>query len=305
MQKPRCVIIGGSGFIGQHVAERLLKHDYTVVICTRGTTFLLPELTPFVRNIDITQTHEIEELFEKGDIVFDFASPTVPHSSMSHPEREIDLHIKPHVLMIQSAMKKQIKKYIFTSSGGGVYGKNPQTPITELVAPQPITPYAIAKITIEHYLSFFSNLYQIPHLIYRISNPYGPRQQFKEGFGVIPTLINHIETNTPPELYNEGNAVRDFIYIDDVVDAIEVSFTADNTYSVYNIGSGNGTSINEIWKTLKSITKSELEPIFKESRSIDADKIILDISRFQEEYSWKPQIDVREGLQKLLQKSLA
>jgi dTDP-D-glucose 4,6-dehydratase len=129
--------------------------------------------------------------------------------------------------------KKKVKKIIFASSGGGVYGNTQKMPISETRHLQPSSPYGIGKATIEYFLSYICSQNQTPFVIYRISNPYGPKQIPKTGFGLIPTLFTKILSNEPPVLFDDGNAVRDFIYIDDLIEAITISFYKKNKNTIY------------------------------------------------------------------------
>lgn len=303
--KKRCVVFGGGGFIGSHLTEALVNNNYKVAVFARGSNKDISNLSKVINKItfikgDIQDISLIKKFVKRDDIIFDFISSSLPITSMQNPIDEIRRHIELHVTFVREILKIGAKKYIFASSGGGMYGKKSKFPISESSSIQPMSPHAIAKATIEFYLDYFSRIYGISYLIYRISNPYGARQARHTGFGIISTIINNIEKDVPPTLFNKGRIVRDFIYIEDLIDAILLSFDKTTKYNLYNIGSGKGTSIDRVWKMVKDLTHTKICPIYTVKRPIDVDKVILDITRFSKEFHWKPKYSLHQGLRKTL-----
>lgn len=303
MSKTRCIIFGGGGFIGCHLTEKLTKKNYPVTVFARGSKWDYKNLSSINKKInfirgDFSNINLISKIVRPDDVVFDLIASSVPFSSMQSPLEEIKHHILTHVQFIELACIKRVREIVFASSGGGIYGKKPKYPISEKETPQPTSPHAISKITIEYFLEYFSRIYNTPYLIYRISNPYGPRQIPKKGFGVVPTLFSHILQNKPPILFDNGKLIRDFIYIDDVINAIVRSFHKRTKYHVYNIGSGKGVSLKTLWQEIKKITKTELQPILKPKRPIDVDTVTLNIDRFKKEFNWEPKTELSLGLEK-------
>jgi len=223
----------------------------------------------------------------------------VPATSVKEPIKEITNNIAPHADFFMQACEKQVGRVIFTSSGGSIYGDLGTRPFLETDLPNPQSPHAIGKLATEYFLKYFCKSSQIPHTIFRISNPFGEGQQKIDGFGVIPTFLEKVKKNSPPILFNKGNLLRDFIHIQDVVEAMVLSLTKHNNYSIYNIGSGQGLTIKEVWDIIKETSGSDLSPIFTEGRPFDVKEIVLDISRFSEEFSWRPRFDIKKSLKKL------
>lgn len=303
MKKNRCVIFGGGGFIGSHLTESLLKNKYSVAVFSRKSDSSLKNLSKVIKDIqfiegDFNNIDFVTKSINSGDIVFDLIASSVPFSSTQTPIEEINHHIFSHVRFIEACCKKKVKKIIFASSGGGVYGDKKKLPISENELLKPISPHAIGKIAIEYYLNYYSKMYKIPYIIYRLSNPYGPRQISEKGFGIVPTLFSHALKNTPPILFDHGNLVRDFIFIDDLVLAIVKSFDKENKFNLYNIGSNQGTSIKDLWIKIKKITGSNINPIFQSKRLFDIQSIILDTKRFEKGYKWKAVTSLNQGLQR-------
>lgn len=295
--KDKCIIFGGGGFIGSHLAKKLLTLDYPVTIFSLGNpqnNANLKDLPSSIQYIegDINDTDLVSSIISPNSYVFDFATSSVPATLASQVLAEIQSHAK----LIEISGLNRANKFVFASSGGGVYGDKKKMPISEFHHLQPSSPHAIGKSTIEFFLKYYSNLSNTPYVIYRISNPYGPGQTPKVGFGLIPTLFANVLSNTAPNLYDHGNAVRDFIYIDDLIDAIVASFDKKNRHAVYNVGSGIGTKIIDVWAEIKKITKTNLEPTFLPKRVYDAKKSILDINLFSREYDWKPATNLSKGI---------
>lgn len=215
--------------------------------------------------------------------------------------KEIDYHIKVHVKIIKEIAETKVKKLFFASSAGGVYAdKNNHDKLTENDTVEPASPHAISKITIEHFLRYFCNLHSVSYTIMRISNPYGSDQKSKSGFGIVPTFIDCIHKQVKPVIFNEGKTVRDFIYIDDLIDIMSMLLEKDNAYNLYNIGSGTGTSINDLWNIIKEFTGSTMVPVYKSKRSIDREYVVLDVSRIKSEFGWSAGTDIKSGIKKCL-----
>lgn len=297
----RCVILGASGFIGSALRNELNRVGINTLSVSRDIQNLEATDTNSHLKIDLnTDVDNLIKTIQKDDYIFNLIAPSVPSFSKDMPLWEINNHIYPQVSLIEKLFKKGIKKYVYFSSGGGIYGYQDNLPIKETVAALPVSPHAIAKLTIENYLNYYSKQYRVPIIIYRVSNPYGPGQKQKKDFGIIPTLINNVKSNNKPVLHNQGNIIKDFIYIQDLVEAVVLSFCRDNKYEIYNLGSGVGTSIKDIWEIIKETTGSGLRAEYGEKRIIDAEKVILDINRFRLEHSWQPKIDISNGIKQLL-----
>ena len=301
MKKSRCVIFGASGFIGGYLVEELIKKSYPVLAISRNRQKLEDKLSHLKGEIefatsDLMETEQSVNLIKQGDIVFDLVSSSVPATSVKKPIQEITNNILPHANFFMQVCEKRAGKIIFASSGGSIYGNMGGKSFLETDLPNPQSPHAIAKLTTEYFLKYFCQSKQIPFTIFRISNPFGVGQKKVDGFGVIPTFLENIKTNTPPVLFNQGKLVRDFIHVSDLVEAIVLSLEKPNQYPLYNLGSGQGLSIKEIWNILKTASNSNLSAIYDKRREFDIEKIVLDISRFSQEFSWQPKTDIKKAI---------
>ena len=298
----KCLILGGGGFIGSHLVDSLVKYKYQVTVLSYSpdqdnkNLFLSKDKIKIVKG-SFENKDLLSRIIQPDMYVFNLVSTSIPATSL---EKVVD-SIKPQINLIEVCSAKKIRKLIFASTGGGIYGDKQKLPITEKTIPHPASPHAIGKITIEYFLHYFGKISNLNYLIYRFSNPYGPRQTPKTGFGLIPTLFEHVLAKNTPVLYDNGNAIRDFIYIQDLVDAVTNSFSKENHFDTYNIGSGKGTRIIDVWKNIAEITQTKTVPLLKPRRKFDVKKYYLNTNRFTNEYKYKPKIDLETGLKKTWQ----
>lgn len=301
MNKKRCVVFGASGFIGKYLVNELIKNSFPVLVVGRDENKLKQIFDKHKSGLEFTESdffnpNQCAALLKENDIVFDLVTTSVPATSVDNPIKEIEHNVIPHINFFIKACEKKVNKIIFTSSGGSIYGDIIDKPFKENDLPKPQTPHAIGKLTVEHYLKYLCRKNKIDFTIFRISNPFGIGQKNVSGFGVVPTFLECIENNKAPILYNSGNLIRDFIHVQDVVEAIVLSLNKINKHNVYNLGSGIGISVKELWEILKKVNKSDLNAILEKDRGFDIKKVILDISRFSGEFNWKPRINIKKSI---------
>jgi UDP-glucose 4-epimerase len=203
------------------------------------------------------------------------------------------------VELFQLCVEAGVKRVIFSSTGGAIYGlSESDTPHKEDDLALPVSPYAIGKLTIEHYLRYFRVKHGLQSTIFRISNPYGERQPFHRKQGVIPIFLENIHRHIPLTVLGDGSMVRDYIYVKDVTDAICRVFEGDFAYDVYNLGSGTGKSINDIMSAAKDATGVDPEVRYIEAPSTYTHKIVLDTSRFEQEFGRASETSLQDGMAK-------
>ena len=200
--------------------------------------------------------------------------------------------------MFQEAIKAGIQKVIFPSSGGTVYGKNHDKPILESCSLKPVNPYAISKLAVDRYLHFFKEKYELDFTILRYSNPYGERQSPYAKQGVIPIFLNRIKNNEPPIIYGDGTAIRDYIYIKDAIDATIAVLKSNTKENVFNIGSGQETSLNDLIRIMSQVTDKECLPKYVDDGGTYLSKFVLDISKIRHETGWQPSVSIEDGIER-------
>lgn len=294
---------GGAGFIGSHVCDRLVKNGHDVVIVDNLSTGCTKDINPKCAfyNADIRSASQLTEIIktEKPEAIIHLAAQKSVPSSVEDPINDADINIIGIIHLLSLAASNKVGKFIFSSSGGAVYGDVEQIPTPETCIPRMISPYAISKYTGEKYIEYYSQMYDVTATILRFANVYGPRQKPQGEAGVIPIYINNILNRKQSYLYNYPDmpkgVVRDYVYVDDVSRAVVSSL--DQTVSqTYNIGTGIGTYTEEVYETLVRISKTQEQLISRGIRTGDVRRNVLDISKAKQQLNWKPDINLLDGL---------
>lgn len=294
----KCLILGANGFIGSHLVDTLVKKGYDIRAFDRFSEdeprFDGNDSIEIISG-DFLNRDDLAHALTDVDYVFHFISTTTPASVENDPSIDIETNIRMSVALFEECVKAKIKKVIFASTGGAIYGDNSSAGVKEDVTPLPVSPYAIGKLTIEHYLRYFKHKYGLNSVTYRISNPYGERQSLSSKQGVIPIFLSHIARNEPLTILGDGTMVRDYIYVKDAVSMVAQSFEKAQ-HHLYNLGSGHGYTINELVETMKDITGKDLQIDHKEVPSTYVEKIVLDTMLLNDEFNIFPKVELSEGI---------
>jgi UDP-glucose 4-epimerase len=298
--KEKCLVIGGSGFLGLNLIAKLLAEQFEVKVLYRNKHNIRKYITGEVQEIegDLADRKIIRKAIKGIDTIFYLASSTNVTSSIN--DVFMDNTNIVHALNVLEEIKySNIKKIVFASSGGTVYGEPQYLPIDENHITKPISPYGITKLSIENYLAFYNIKYGLDYLICRYSNPYGKYQNPDSGVGAISIFLYKYFLNDEIVIFgNPQNIVRDYIYIDDVMDAtIQLAFAKDLKYKIFNVGSGVGTSLQQIIETIEEVVRGKLKIHLKEEKKENVSKVILDIKRINEEINWYPTFDIKKGIE--------
>lgn len=298
----RCLVLGANGFIGSHLVDKLYEEGHSVRCFGRYKSKDAIFNNNDSSNIEIFRgdflsTESLENALENIDYVFHFISTTNPLTAENDPVFDLETNTKMSVELLKLCSMKNVKKVIFASTGGAVYGEvNSDRSIGEDICPKPISPYAISKLSVENYLRYFNQKYGLKYNILRISNPYGPRQNTLSGQGVISIFLEKIKINEPITVFGDGSMIRDYIYISDLVDMISSIFEKDSNETLYNVGSGTGYSINQIIESIESVTGIKAQIMHKDAPSTFISKVVLDTDKFTTEFGIKPKIDLEQGI---------
>jgi UDP-glucose 4-epimerase len=298
----RCLIFGGNGFIGSHLAQGLVQEGFNVRIFDtfKGGTDNLSNILDKIELVrgDFFSDSDVNSALQDIDYVFHYISTTNPATAVKDPVFDIQSNVIGSVKMFQSAHKADIKKIFFSSSGGTVYGEPTSVPIKESAPTNPLNPYAISKLAIEKYLGYFHHQYGMEYVIFRYSNPYGERQNPLGNQGVIPIFLNKIKNNERPTIFGNGNSMRDYIYIKDAIDATLSVVKKDTKNTLFNIGNGKGTTLNELIRIMGEITQKNITPVYLKDSGNYISNIILDIDKIQSETGWTPITGIDAGIRK-------
>lgn len=292
----KTLVIGGCGFVGSHVVDQLLARNMDVrVYDRRPEAFRAP--FPQIEYVtgDLADTAQIFEALSGVDAVIHLASTTVPATSNLDPVADIAGNLIPTVRLLEVMRSAGVRKIIYLSSGGTVYGVPETDPIAESHPLRPISSYGIVKVAIENYLFMEQRLHGLQHVILRASNPYGPRQGHTGIQGIIGTHLWRLSRNEPIEVWGDGSIVRDFIHVEDLAQLCVRAVEA-NVSGCFNAGSGKGTSISQIVDTIRQTVTGDVQPLYKPGRSYDVPRVVLDISKAGRELGWTPTLSLQEGV---------
>lgn len=288
----KLLVFGAGGFIGQHLVKKLAENkDNEIVAFDRFSRYQTEAEHPFseLKNVrivagDFFNRDDVANVLEGVEYVFHFISSTNPASSNNDPFIDIDTNVRSTVTLLELCVEHKVKKVIFPSSGGTVYGDVNTPIISEETIPSPRSPYGIGKLTIEHYLRYFKFASGLDYIVYRIANPYGPGQNIYGKQGVVPIFMHKFLTKEPLTVYDDGCMVRDYFYIDDLIAMIVSSYSADNKFDEYNLGSGQGHSVNELIESMEKCTGYPAERRVIETPSSFVHKSVLSIDRYTSEF---------------------
>lgn len=298
-----CLVLGGAGFIGSHIVDALLEQEHKVRIYDRPRidTGNLAESMAHIEYVsgDFTKASDITTILEGIDTVVHLVSTTIPASSNDVPVYDVETNIAGTVRLLELAKDAGVKKIVFASSGGTVYGEPLHIPIPETHPNNPICSYGITKLAIEKYLHLFHHLYGLDYSILRIANPYGERQNPSGGLGAITVFLWKVLHGEPITIWGNGEVARDYFHISDLVRAF-VRVIEDATPSrIYNIGSGRAYSLNEILAVIQAVTGKVPIVNYTPARKLDVPVNYLDITRANAELSWTPTITLEQGVAKV------
>jgi UDP-glucose 4-epimerase len=300
----KCLVLGANGFIGSHLVDELVKNGDEVRAFDRFGE----------RPVSFTDNEKIEKVsgnfLNRGDLddalngidyVFHFISTTTPATAENDPLIDVDTNIRVSIELLEECVKHKIKKVVFASTGGAIYGDvNTDEPLSEKTNPQPVSPYAIGKLTIEHYLRYFNRKFDLPTLAFRISNPYGKRHSPINRQGVIPIFLHHIAQDEPITVLGDGSMVRDYVYVEDVAKIVAGCFK-DAKQPLYNLGSGEGVSLNELIDVIKRVTGRDVKIEQRPKPPTFVQKVVLDVGLLKNEFNIKPETSLEEGIKETWQ----
>lgn len=289
------LIIGGNGFIGSHLTE-LLKDDHRVTVYDRSPNRFAGECSG-VEYIygDFNDIPQLKSVIEDKEVVYHLLSTTVPLTANRDPVFDVQSNLIGTINLLELIAESEVQRLIYTSSGGTVYGNPQYLPIDEQHPCNPIGSYGIVKNTIERYIEMYALKRNFSYLIVRPSNPYGPRQNYKGDQGLIAKLLYKGIIREDFTIWGDGSAVRDYIYIDDLVEFLKIAGLSKQS-GIFNIGSGKGKSINEIIELLSEIMEEMPNIIYAEKNGFFVEKVVLDIGSLKERFNWSPRISMEEGL---------
>lgn len=290
------LVIGGNGFLGSHLVSGLRDVGYAIRVLDRSS----PRSNFDWRGVDyriggLDDADALVEVLRGVDVIYHLASTTVPGTSNLDPIYDVSTNVVGSLNLVAAMSKTGVRRIVFFSSGGTVYGVPQHLPVEESHVLRPISSYGVTKVAIENYLLMYQQLGTVDPLILRPSNPYGPRQSTAGIQGAIGTFLGKALAKQGIGIWGDGEIVRDYLYVDDLI-ALAIKAGVTDVCGVYNAGSGTGFSLNQLCNLVREVTGESLPVEYLPARKFDVPKVVLDISATSKQFGWMPNISMKEGL---------
>ena len=297
----KILVTGGAGFIGSHVVDLFVTQGYEVIIVDDLSTGRVSNLNPAAKfyQMDI-RSPQLREIFEaeRPDYVSHHAAQMDVRRSVAQPLFDADINILGSINLLEIAKDFQVKRFIYISTGGAVYGEPESLPCNESHPINPICQYGASKHTVEHYLYMYYINYGLKYTVLRYPNVFGPRQDPHGEAGVVAIFTGKMLASEGVTINGDGDQTRDFVYVGDCAQANLLALTVDHEPGIYNLGWGRPTSINDITSVLVNITGYDLPIQHGPAKVGETRHIYLDASKIKKDLGWAPTVSLEEGLEK-------
>lgn len=296
----KIIVFGGSGFIGSTIVDRLLRDGHEIRIFERPRVapyrkFTETEKVEWISG-DFASMHDVTDAIRGMDAVLHLVSTTLPKSSNDDPIYDVQSNVVSTLQMLNAMVTLDVRKIVFISSGGTVYGNPAYVPIDEKHPTEPLVSYGITKLMIEKYLQMYHHLHGIKAVSLRVANPYGERQRIETAQGAVGVFLHRALRGIPIEVWGDGSVSRDYIHVSDVAEAFVKALAYDGPHSCFNIGAGSATSLNDLIGLLREIVERPVTVNYQPGRPFDISISVLDNELAQRELAWSPQVSLREGI---------
>jgi UDP-glucose 4-epimerase len=299
----RILVTGGAGFIGSHIVDTYLNAGHDVIVVDDLSTGKRENLNPKARFVqaDILDP-TVRQLIvqEKIEVLNHHAAQMDVRRSVADPLFDARVNILGMLNLLEGAREAGVKKIVFASSGGTVYGEQETFPATEEHSTRPICPYGVSKRTGEHYLYFYHVEYRIPYIAFRYANIYGPRQDPHGEAGVVAIFTLRLLAGEQPIINGDGKQTRDYVFVGDVARANLAALQTDYTGPI-NIGTGSETDVNQLFDYLRQLTESPAPEVHGPAKSGEQRRSVLDWGWAQQLLGWQPEMKIEEGLRRTVE----
>jgi UDP-glucose 4-epimerase len=289
------LVVGGNGFIGCHLTATLVRAGARVRVMGRSCSPGVDGEVEYIKG-DIAGDVTFDKALAGVDQVYHLVSSTIPGTSNANPIFDIESNLIGTLKLLNAMLCAGVRKLVFLSSGGTVYGNPEQLPVREDHPLRPISSYGVVKVAIENYMRLYARLHSFDITVLRLSNPYGSGKTMIGTQGVIPTLFSKIANGDTIEIWGDGGAVRDYIHLDDAINAM-LAVDGLQGFNIFNVGSGVGHSLREVIDQVTRITGLKAEVKYGPGRPFDVQAIYLDINKIRGATNWEPGIDLETGCQ--------
>ncbi|NOX60910.1 MAG: NAD-dependent epimerase/dehydratase family protein [Chloroflexi bacterium] len=293
----KIIVTGGAGFIGSHIVDRYIELGHDVLVVDNLATGDTANLNPAARFVEMdVRDPNLADLieYERPEVINHHAAQTLVRISTERPQFDADVNVLGLINLLEAAKEAGVRKIIFASSGGTVYGLCDRLPITEEQPFAPQSPYGISKVTSEFYLRYYAANWGLKYTSLRYANIFGPRDTVSSEH-VITVFATKLLRGERPVIHWDGEQAKDYLYVDDVVEANVLALTQGDN-EAYNLGSGKAISVNSIYRSLLNVLGLDIEPRYGPKRLGDVRLFYLDSRKAQRELGWRPHTDFVQGL---------
>lgn len=300
----RILVTGGAGFIGSNLVDRLIERGHEVAVLddlsTGSREFVHPRARFF--HCDLSDPAAVEACVAdvRPEIVSHHAAQIDVRRSVEQPRHDATVNVLGSIALLESSARHHVRKIVYASTGGALYGEGKVLPATEDHPVNPESPYGASKQVVERYLSIWKLLHGLDHTVLRYPNVYGPRQNSRGEAGVNAIFIGLMLAGERPRIFGTGEQLRDYLYVDDVVDANLLALDRGNGDTM-NLGTGVGTSVNQIYRMLQTALGFRDDPIYVPARPGEVQRNYLDASRARQVLGWEPRVPLAEGLRRTIE----
>lgn len=302
-------VYGADGFIGRHLVRYLAARGAPLRAVSRtfDKSFVDSVSGPaeFVTG-DLGHPLAMASSLQDVKTVVQLVSSSSPGMMNDHAVADIAENVVPHVQFLQNCLRAGVKRYVFLSSGGTVYGPDAPVPTPETAPTNPINSHGLTKLFVEKYIQMHGHVDGLEYVILRVANPFGPGQIFRKGQGLVPAIIDRWQKGQPVKVFGDGAARRDYIYIDDLIEAIDAAIRLEGApRMVLNVGSGAARSVAEVIETIEQAAGQTFAKEYVPARSTDVSVACLDISKAMHVLGWAPKTLFEDGIHATVRQHLA
>jgi UDP-glucose 4-epimerase len=294
----KAIVTGGAGFIGSNLVDALIEKGHLVTIIDDLSTGRKENLNPEAKfhQVDI-RSAVIDKIFEqeKPDYLFHLAAQMNVRASVEDPKFDADVNIRGGINLLQSANKHEVKKVIFSSTGGAIYGEQDYFPADEEHPARPVSPYGVSKLSFEKYLHYYQVEYGLEYVALRYANVYGPRQSHLGEAGVVAIFYDRLLSGKDAVINGDGKQTRDYVCVRDVITVNLAAMDYDRS-DVFNIGTGVETDVNTIFHEVRRLSGSSQEEKHGPAKPGEQKRSVITYDKAQRELGWRPEIGLKEGL---------
>lgn len=296
----KILVTGGAGFIGSNVVDLLISKGHSVCVLDDLSSGKREQINDDATFYEMSISDDVEKVIKDEGIecVIHHAAQIQVRRSIDDPAFDATINILGSLNLLESC--RDIKKFIFASTGGAIYGEPKYLPVDESHPENPLSPYGVSKLAFEKYLYVYGEIYGLDYTALRYGNVYGPRQDPYGEAGVVAIFANKMLKGKAPTINGDGEQTRDFVYVGDVARANLLALKKSTGEQVINIGTGEETSVNEIVKTIERSLDTEIAPVYGNPVKGEVKKICLNVQRAQKELGWQSEVSLEEGIEKFL-----